>query len=475
MQFEVLSQPDVEQIHGATLRVLERTGSRIQCEQGKKLLAEAGCRITDGDLVKIPARLVEECLITVTKQFIVYDRLGNPALKIEGRNCYFGTGVTNPSFLDIETGQVRPTRVGDIANAARVSDYLPNIDWIMPLGSVQDVPCEVSDVYEFEAAVNNTTKPIVFICNDVKGVADVLEMAEVIAGGRAKLIERPFVISYPEPTSPLVHTQTAVEKLLFSADYGIPIVYTPCAMSGATAPVTMAGLLVQINAECLAGLVLSQLKRKGTPIIMGGVLTIMDMSTTTVAYGAPEMSLLLAGCADLARYYGLPTWGTAGCTDSKLPDEQAAIEATFSSLINALAGLSLVHDPGFLEGAKIGSLEMLVMTNEIAGMARRFLKGIPVNQETLAEDVIHRVGPGGHYLEQEHTLRHFREEHWRPTLMDRHNYDIWWARGGKTMGQRVKEKVMDILLHHKPQPLPDDVRAKVKEIRERSERERSTG
>jgi len=472
MHFEVLSQPEVEQIHNASLRVLERTGSRIHCQQGKKLLAEAGCRTADDDLVKIPAHLVEECLRAAPKQFVVYDRLGNPALKIEGRKCYFGTGVTNPNFLDIETGQVRPTRVSDIANAARVSDYLPNIDWIMPLGSVQDVPCEVSDVYEFEAAVNNTTKPIVFICNDLKGVADVLEMAEVIAGGRAKLIERPFVISYPEPTSPLVHTQTAVEKLLFSADRGIPTVYTPCAMSGATAPVTMAGLLVQINAECLAGLVLSQLKRKGTPFVIGGVLTIMDMAATTMAYGAPEMSLLLAGCADLARHYGLPTWGTAGCSDSKLPDEQAAIEATFSSLINALAGLNLVHDPGFLEGAKIGSLEMLVMTNEIAGMAKRFMKGIPVNRETLAEDVIHRVGPGGHYLEQEHTLRHFREEHWRPTLMDRHNYAIWLARGGKTMGQRIKEKVMDILLHHKPQPLPDDVRAKVRKIRERSERER---
>ena len=131
------------------------------------------------------------------------------------------------------------------------------------------------------------------------------------------------------------------------------------------------------------------------------------------------MSLLLAGFADLANHYRLPTWGTAGCSDSKLPDEQAAIETTFSSLINALAGLNLIHDPGFLEGAMIGSLEMLVMTNEIAGMAKRFLRGIPVNEETLAEEVIHQVGPGGYYLTEDHTVKHFRQEHWRPSLMDR--------------------------------------------------------
>ena len=217
---------------------------------------------------------------------------------------------------------------------------------------------------------------------------------------------------------------------------------------------------------------MAQLKRRGTPFVMGGVLSIMDMATTTVAYGAPEMSLLLAGCADLAHHYGLPTWGTAGCSDSKLPDEQAAIEATFSSLINALSGLNLVHDPGFLEGAMIGSLEMLVMTNEIAGMAKRFMRGIPVNQDTLAEDIIDAVGPGGHYLEQEHTLRHFRQEHWRPTLMDRQNHETWLAAGGTTMGQRVKERIADILDQHAPEPLGDDIKAKVRKIRARSETER---
>jgi len=472
MQFRVLSENDVKEIHVATLRVLERTGTRVYCEEGRKLLAEAGCTIVDDTLVKIPAYLVEECLRIVPKGFQLYDRLGNPALKLEGRRPYFGTGVTNPNFLDRETNEAKPTRVEDIATAARLADALPNLDWIMPLGTALDVPCQVSDVYEFEAAVTNTTKPMIFICHDLNGLKDVLKMAEAITGSKENLVQKPFIISYPEPTSPLVHTADAVEKLLYSASYGVPVVYTPCAMAGATAPVTMAGTLVQANAESLTGLVLAQLKRKGTPFVMGGVLTIMDMATTTVTYGAPELSLLLAGCSDLSEYYRLPTFGTAGCSDSKLPDEQAAIEATFSCMINAFAGLNLIHDPGFLEGAMIGSLEMLVMTNEIAGMVKRFMKGIPVNDETLAEDVIDDVGPGGHFLEHDHTRKHFRDTMWMPTLMDRQPYEGWVASGKQSMAQRVKERIAEILSEHKPIPLPDDVLAKIRKIKERSEKER---
>jgi len=356
MNFQVLSENDVKEIHVATLRVLERTGTRVHCDQARKLLAEAGCPIVDDTLVKIPAYLVEECLRTVPKGFWLYDRQGKPAFRLEGRRPYFGTCVTNPNFRDYKTGEVHPTRVADIATAARLTDALPNIDWLMPMGTALDVPCQVSDVYEFEAAVTNSSKPIIFICHDVKGLKNVVEMAEVIAGSRENLQQKPFIISYPEPTSPLVHTKEALEKLLYTASYGIPLIYTPCPMAGATSPVTMAGTLVLMNAEVLAGMVMGQLKRKGSPFIMGGVITIMDMASTTVCYGAPEMSLLLAGCGDLAHYYRLPTFGTAGCSDSKLPDQQAAIEATFSCVINALGGLNLIHDPGFLEGAMIGSM-----------------------------------------------------------------------------------------------------------------------
>ncbi len=471
MKFEMLSQGDIDQIHDATFRVLERTGTRVCSERARKMLAEAGCTL-DGDLVHIPRKLVEQSLASAPEGFTFYDRNGNPACRIEGRNSYFGTGVMNPNFHDLDTDQRRPTRVSDIEDAARVADALENIEWIMPLGSAQDVPAHVSDVYEFQAAVTNTTKPIIFICHDTAGVEDVLNMAETIVGGRDQLREKPFLISYPEPISPLIHIEEALDKLFLSAERGIPIVYTPAPMMGATAPVTIAGVLVQTNAECLTGLVLSQITSPGTPFIVGGVLSPMDMSTTSISYGAPELSLALAGYADIAHHYGLPTYGTAGCSDSKLPDEQAAIEATFSSFANALAGLNLIHDPGFLEAAMIGSLEMLVMTDEIAGMVKRFMRGIPVNAETLAEDVIADIGPGGHYLRHDHTLKHFRQELWRPTLMDRQNFHAWQESGSKTMGQRIKEKVRDILNSHQPQQLDDSTIATLCKIRTESEKRR---
>ncbi len=472
MKFEMLSEQEIKKIHKAALRVLEQTGGHVHCAEARELLTNAGCRVGDDVLVKIPSDLVEQCLDSVAKGFTLYDREGNVACELKGRNAYFGTGVTNPNFPDYKTGERKPTTVADIANAAKVSDYLSEIDWLMPLGSVQDVPAHASDVYEFEAAVTNTTKPIVFICHDVKGVKDVLDMAEAVVGGRKQLEEKPFLISYPEPISPLVHCEEAMEKLLYSAERNIPIIYTPCPMAGATAPASMAGLLVQTTAECLTGLVIAQLKRKGVPVIMGGVLSILDMSTGTMSYGAPELSLALAGCADIARYYGIPTWGTAGCSDSKVPDVQAAIEATFSSFANYLGGLSLIHDPGFLENAMIGSLEMLLITNEVAGMAKRFADGIEVTDETLAVDVIGSVGPGGNYLSHEHTLNHFRE-FYQPSLLDRNNYSTWQSLGSKTMQDRIKEKIDDILSNHKPKPLPDEVQKKIRDIREQSEKERA--
>ena len=473
-QFRMLSDDQVYKIHLATLDVLENVGVRVMSEDARHLLADGGCKLCEDGIVKIPGHVVEECIRVAPKRFTLYNRNGEVALRVQHNNVYFGTGVTCPSTIDPYTGEKRPTEVADIARAAQVSDALPNLDWIMPLGSVQDVPAAVADVYEFEAAVSNTTKPICFICNDARGVADVFEMAAAIAGGWEALQSKPFIVSYPEPASPLLHTQEAVEKLLFTAEKGLPVIYTPCTQAGSTAPMTVAGALVTTNAETLSGLVMAQLKQPGTPFTVGGVLTVLDLRTAALSYGAPELSVLMAGYADLARYYKLPTWGTAGCSDAKVCDEQAAIESTFSCLMNALAGHNLVHDPGFLENGLIASLEMLVMTDEIVGMVKRLLQGIRVDDETLALDVIANVGPGpgSHFLAEKHTKQHMKTEYWTPTLMDRLTYDAWAKQGSKRMGERVKEKLHGILEAHTPEPLPDDVAKAVREIREKSERER---
>jgi len=226
----------------------------------------------------------------------------------------------------------------------------------------------------------------------------------------------------------------------------------------------MAGAMAQGIAECLVGVVLAQLRRRGAGVIIGGVHSPLDMSTSILSYGAPELALLSAGLTDVARWLGLPVFSTAGCSDSKTLDQQAAIEATLSIVVAALSGANLIHDVGYLESGLLGSFDMLVMADEVIGMAKRIVSGITVTPETLAVEVIEQVGPGGHYLTQEHTRRHFRTELWLPTLMDRQMRRAWEAAGRRTMAERVRARVLDLLNTHHPLPIPADVEARLQEI-----------
>ena len=233
----------------------------------------------------------------------------------------------------------------------------------------------------------------------------------------------------------------------------------------------MAGTLVITNAESIMGLVLSQLKRPGTPYVLGGVPTVMDMATGNMSFGAPELSLLTAAYGDVARFYGFPTWGTAGCTDAKNPDQQAGIESAFSCLAQALGGINIIHDVGYLDSGMISSAEMLVMGDEVIGMVKRFLKGIKVNSDTLAREIIEKVGPGGNFLQEEHTYQYFKKEHWIPTLMARQTFDEWANEGQKTMGDRIQEKIRAILETHEVPPLSDSVLEELEHIKKEGEKE----
>ncbi len=285
--FSVLSQDQIYEIHRSSLEVLEKTGYKILSRQAVNLLKKAGARV-EGDQVKIPQHIVEECLRLTPKGFILYDRDGNRALELEGRKSYFGTSTASPNTRDALTFEVHPTQVEDIARGAFIADALPNIDWVMPMGSSQDVPALAADLYEFEAVVTHTRKPIVFIAYSLRGHKIVYDMAAQVAGGIERLRERPFLVAYPEPITPLVYPTEVADKLLYTAELGMPVIGGPADQAGATSPVTKAGTLVLMNAETLMGLVLAQLKRPGTPYILGGVPTVIDMVTRNMCQGAPN-------------------------------------------------------------------------------------------------------------------------------------------------------------------------------------------
>ena len=357
---------------------------------------------------------------------------------------------------------MRPCLFDDVLQAAKVADALDQIDFFMSLGLVSDVPRLTYDRHQFLAMAMGTKKPLIITCVDRDGLSGQYEMACLIVGGEERFRANPYFAVYAEPSSPLTHSKEAIERLTFAAKKGIPIVYTPGLSGGATAPVTMAGILAQGLAETLSGLVISQLKSEGAPFIMGGVHTIMDMRTGIFCYGAPELSLLSACMTDISKELDLPMFSTAGCGDAKVLDEQAASEASLSLLTAGLSGANLIHDVGYLESGLLGSLDMLVLSDEIISMVKRILRGITVNGETLALDVIANVGPGGHFIGEEHTRLHLRGEHWLPKLMDRTNREGWEKGEAKTLGQRVREKVIDILEQYDPPPLDEHLLRELK-------------
>lgn len=465
----ILSEDQIEQIVYEALEVLQQTGTRVYEEHALSLLRGAGCVIEGENLVHMPAWLVEASIQSAPSRVVLGGRDREKRIALEKNQIYFGTGSDCPFLTDPYTAERRRYTKEDIYRGAKITEALPQIDFHMSVGLTSDVPVGTYDRHQLLAMLRGTTKPLVLTAVDREGLADQLEMACAVIGGRDEWRKLPLFAVYVEPSSPLDNSREAVEKLLFAAENDIPVIYTPCPICGATGPATMAGTLVQGLAECLAGLVIAQLQRKGAAVIIGGVMSILDMTTTVLSYGAPELSLLSAAMTNIAQYLGLPMFSTAGCSDSKTLDQQAAMESALSIAFAALSGANLIHDVGYLESGLNGSYDMLVMSNEIISAVKRILRGVPVDAEHLALEAIRRVGPGGHYLMDEHTMKHFRNEFWVPELLDRSNWDTWQSRGGKALKARIHDKVLDLIEHYDPPPIPEKIERELEKIVSRAD------
>lgn len=463
------TEDQLEKLHFATLDILERVGVRVFEEEALLLLKEGGARV-EGNLVKIPAWMVQEALVTAPARVSLATREGKRALSLEKGNIYYGTGSDTPFTIDLETGLRRPAVKEDVAAATLLSDALENIDFVMSLGLASDVPPAISDVHQFEAMTLNTSKPVCFTAHGREGLLDIIEMARAAAGGKEALLERPYIVLYDEPTSPLLHSREAVEKLLTCADERIPVIYVPAVMSGATGPVTIAGGVVVANAEILSGLVMHQLRAKGAPFVYGGGVPPMHMATSICSYGAPERDLGCVSLVRLAQFYNLPVFTTAGCSDAHSFDQQAGMEAGFNILISGLAGGNLIHDLGYIGVGLISSLEHLLLCNEAAGMVKFLLKGVEISAETLALELIEKVGPGGNFVAEKHTFDHFRQHMHFSRFLSRQNYDGWLAEGGKTFGEVANAEVKKLLQTHQPPALKPEALKEIKEIVERSKK-----
>jgi len=452
-----------EKIHRASLEILERIGVDVHLDAARDLLVKGGAH-ADGIRIRIPEYMVARALAVTPKRITLYNRSGQPAIRAWGYNTYYGGGSDCLNILDHRTGERRTPLLQDLKDAVRVQDALPEIDFCMSMVLPADVAPDLYDRCQMEVMLNHTTKPIVFVTPDLEGCKAAVDMCEVVAGGAGAFQRKPFSMCYINLTSGLVANAEALQKCIYLAEKGLPLLYIPLNAAGVNSPATTAGCMASMNAGTLLGIVLAQLVREGTPVGVpgwnGGPYNLKTMVGNYVL--ADEQGV----ATEMGKYYDLPVFGLGGSTDAKLLDQQCGLEATISLATALLHGANIVHDVGFMDSGLQASLQLMVICADFIGFLRAATAGVTVNDETLALDVIEELGPTGDYLSHAHTMQHFREPYYSK-LAEKGVYAQWLHKGGTTMEQRAGRLIDKILADHEPEPLPLDIQRDIRRIVER--------
>jgi trimethylamine--corrinoid protein Co-methyltransferase len=407
---------------------------------------------------------VDKALDTAPKQVELYDRNGHPVMPVKDRLCFYGPGSDCLNIIDHRNNIRREPVSRDMIEGLFLCDALEEIDFVMSMVLPSDVDTTVADRYQMQAMLSHTIKPIIYVSYEFQGCVDCVAMAEAVAGDEKSLRDKPNIACYINVISGLHHNEDALQKLLFLSSKGLPSLYIPSSTGGVTSPITPAGSLILDYTGVLVGLVLSQLAREGAPIIVPGMAPgQLDMRTMVSTYCEPERGHSQA----MAHYYGLPMFSLGGASEAKVVDQQAAVEAALTLMSETMAGGNIIHDLGYLESGLTFSFAQLVICAEIVSWLKAYMSPIPVDEESMALDVIAEIGPEGQYLDTEHTHKHFRER-WYPELFERKTYDIWASEGGKSLVERASEKAAQIISEHKPERLPPDVAIQLDKIVEKT-------
>lgn len=452
---DLLSEGEIERIHRASLSLLADPGVISDSELILETFVKAGVKVDrERRLIFLSEDIVNEALASTPKSFTFYGRDPQKDLLLENGQVYFGMGgASEPFFWDYDLGQPRSPTKADMVNCTRLGERLQNVDFVLSLCSAGDVPRDEIFLHEYDAIMRNTTKPVIYSAPGRFFAAKYIEMACAASGGESAFRSRPWISAFVTPVAPL--RVTPLDECLYEfAEFNIPALVRPGPMMGATSPATLASNLAQTNAESLFVIVLTQLLRKGMPVIYGPATPAMDMTTTLCTYGSPDEAVGRAMVAQMGRFYHLPAENTAA-TEAKLPDAAAAAEAMFGMLLNATSGTTLTQTMGTLASGFYGAAEMLVICDEMARMIKYLLRGVQVSDDTLALDVIRETGHGGNFLTHDHTASHFRKELYFPSLFRRLTIDQWETRGGKSILEEAHQNVQDILSTAGPAPLPD--------------------
>lgn len=464
LKLDILSKEDILRIHEATLDIIETTGVRFPSEKALDIWEAHGAKVDrETQIVKASGALIEKALKLAPPRYTLSARDSSLDLPLDGNHVYVGTDGCGVEILDIQTGECRRSCLRDVADIARVADYMEEIAFQWVPVSAQDFPPAIRSLYELFAIWKNSTKHIqtesVYSEREARGA---VEMAAMISGGRKALRAKP-ILSLTECTvSPLGQDGGSLEAGLVAAEAGLPVGFMTMASSVSTAPATLAGNLVVGNAEVLSATAMIELAYPGNPVFYAAAQTVMDLRTGAYTGGGPEDFLFGAASKKLADFYKLPLSMGSFATGAKEPDWQAGIENSLSTLMASLVMSDMLLGVGLLDGSKIWSYEQMIKDCEIFGIIRKMMEGIPVNEETLALDVIRDVGPRGNFLTNEHTRKHMHEL-WLPALMDRRPYSQWKEKGDSARDWALK-KANKILETHRPEPLDPKLSADLEKL-----------
>jgi len=464
-RFEILSGSEIEAIHRSSIQILERRGVAVQSPRALKLLIDGGAEVDlTKKLVRVPSDVVENCLKKHPNNFMFYGRTRKNDLQVSDDRIYAHTTGGCLNVLDYKTGRIRTGTAMDLRDLMRLVDASENIHQAAMLVYAGDTGPRVSDVHTASQMLRNTTKSCFINAYTARTFDYAVKLAAAVSGGIEELRKRPLISFGISPTSPLELSDDSAEQLMKSAALALPVQILPCPQAGGTSPVTLAGTLVQQNVEFLISHVIIQLANPGNPVIYAGRPVAIDMKTGTSAFGAVEYGMMSVATVQIAKHYNIPSDVYGLSTTSKIPDEQAAFEKAMNGLMPALAGANILSGAGGIESGVTANQEQLVVDNEVFALIFKAAKGIDVNPDTLATDLIEKIGPGGHYLSQEHTRKYYFTEHYLPKLSDRKTRVDWEKAGGKDIVTVASEKAKVILREHYAEPLDRDTERELDRI-----------
>jgi len=462
---KLFTRRQLDDIHNTTLELLGRTGVVFNHPQALKALEEAGAYVDEKtQRVKFPSYLVEEAISKAPSRVSIHARNAEKTMRFEPGRVHFSPACTPIFTYDLDSGVKRPATIKDFEDITRLMDYLQRVDEGFGAVYPQDVSEKTVHAHMMLAQAKYTSKCVRGLPQGSTVARDCINMMSMVAGGDEVLLRKPMLLCIVNSVSPLQWDTKNVGGALEYANMNQPVALTPEIMAGATGPVTLAGTMVQHNAEVLSMLTLMQLIHPGTPILYGAASTITDMRTSMLRLGAPEAGLMHVGFAQLAEKYNLPTRGVAGVSDSKTFDTQAGYETAFNLLLAVMAGFNFVtYALGSLDLSLSVSYEKIMTDHDLLGMVERLVNGVDVSDETMALDVIDEIGPGGHYLAHKHTRDYHAKEHFIPQLFDTQSYDSWTKAGAKPLRDKAREEVRKILREHHPTILDNETEKKLEE------------